>query len=108
MESVPPGVDGAKVRASNFIPVCLCVCEGWNSQVLGLSANRESSLGDPDGLASDSTLGSSQRSVEQALAIGDAVCHCVLEVWVCVHSDEVASGDDLVEIRIGGLGPGER
>ena len=98
MKSVPPGVDATKVGASNLIPVGLCVCERWNSQVLRLSADRPSSLGDPDGLASNSALGSSQGRVEQALALGNAVGHCILEVGVCVHSDEVAGANDLVEI----------
>jgi hypothetical protein len=58
--------------------------------VLGLSAHGPSSLGDPNILASNGSLSCSQSGVEQALAIIDAVDHGVLEVWVRVHSDEVA------------------
>jgi hypothetical protein len=105
LESIPPSVDAAKVGASNLIPVSLSVGKTWNSKVLGLSANGESSLGDPDGFVSDSALGSSQRGVEQALSIRDAVCHCILEIWVCIHSDEAAVANDQVEVRISRLSP---
>jgi hypothetical protein len=46
-------------------------------------------------------LGCSQRSIEQALTIVDAVGHCVLEIWVCIHSDEVAGVNDRVDATFG-------
>jgi len=94
LESIPPSVGDTKVGASNLVPVGLSVCKGRNSLVLGLSADGKSSLGNPDLLASNNIFGSSQRSVEQALSVRDAVCFRVLEVWVCVDSDKAAVADD--------------
>jgi hypothetical protein len=101
LKSEPPSVDSAEVGASDFVPVGLCVRGAWNCQVLGLSAHWPSSFGDPNGLASNCSLGCSQRSIEQALTIVDAVGHCVLEIWVCIHSDEVAGVNDRVDATFG-------
>jgi len=106
LKSEPPSVDSTEVGASDFIPVGLCVCGAWNGLILGLSAHWPSSLGDPNRLASNGSLSCSQRSIEQTLAIIDAVGHCVLEIWVCVHSDEVAGINDSVDPTFGPGSPG--
>jgi hypothetical protein len=56
LESVPPGVGGAEKGASNLIPVRLGVCSGWDGEILGRTADRPSSLSNPNRLSSNSGL----------------------------------------------------
>jgi len=88
-----------------LVVVSFRVIRAWDSLVLSLSANWETSLGDPDGLASNSSLSCSQSLIEQSLSLGDAVGHGVLEVWVRVHSDEVRGRDDSIDTT---FSPGEK
>lgn len=105
MKGEPPGVGSAEEGASDFVPVGLGVRKAGNGQVLGRSTYWPSSLGDPNGLASNSSLGYSQCGIEQTLTIVDTVGHGVLEVRVCVHSDEVTGVDDRVDATFGPASP---
>lgn len=54
------------------------------------------SLGDPTGLALGRVNGCLIRVVEEAVAVRDVVGHGILEVWIRVDAEEVASRDDRV------------
>lgn len=102
MEGEPVHVDLAKVGASNSVPVGLCVLDGGNGQVLGVSADGPSSLGDPDVLVADGGLHLREGIVEQTRSRVDGVRHGVLEVWVGVHAGPV---NGIRDGRVGGVGP---
>lgn len=103
LKSVPPSVGRTQKRARNLVPVCLGVLDGRDCITLGLTRGRPSSLGDPDGLGADGTLGVIKSLEEERFGIVDAVLLGVLEVWVGIVTNPVQSVDDL---RIGAVNPG--
>jgi len=86
-----------------LVPVGLGVSSARNGKVFSLSANRPSSLSDPDGLAADSILGVVEGFVEERCTLVNAVGLGVLEVWVGINTDPVTGIDDSV---VGSVDPG--
>jgi hypothetical protein len=102
LEGEPEHVHLAKVGASNSVPVGLSILDRWDGEVLGLSADGPSGLGDPDFLVANSALHLLERVLEQAGTSVDRVGHGVLEVRIGVHAGPVNSPSDS---RVGGVCP---
>ena len=77
-----------------MIPVGFRVVTAGNGFVDCLAADRETSLGDPDGLAGRRGLGGSKGIIEQALVVPDRVGHGVLEIGIGIHAEKVAGADE--------------
>lgn len=89
-----------------MVPVCLGVLRACDSLVLSRSGHGPASLSNPDRLALGSGLSLTKSVVEEGLTLVDAVGHGVLEVWVGVHSEPVASADECVVGAVHIRGPG--
>ncbi len=89
-----------------MVPVGLCVGSVGNGKVLSLAGNRPSSLGNPDRLAANSTLGVVEGFVEESSSLVDAIGFGVLEVWVGINTDPVGGTDDSVVGSVHPSSPG--
>lgn len=107
MKIVPPGVVLAeKKAAADLIPVGLGVGGARNSEVLGWTADRPASLGDPEWLALRSVGNVTESLLEEGSALVDTVDLSVLEVWVRVNTKEVNSADNVAVAAVDPGGPG--
>lgn len=71
-----------------------------------LATNRETGLGDPDGLSTNSSLNSTDGVVEKGLVLGDVIRHGRLEVGIGVDANKVTSIDHSLVRRVYPSGPG--
>lgn len=105
MESVPVSVDLSEAWAADSVPVLLCVLWAGNGEVLSLSADRPSSLGEPQLFSSNSSSGLAEcRLVESGTAI-NRVGESVLKVWECVDTDPVDGVNDSLVRTVDPRGP---
>ncbi len=106
MQRVPVGVDLAKGRAANLVPVALGIGNAGNRKIFGWAAYRPASLSNPDGFAADSGNCVVIGLPEGRVAVLDRIFHGVLEVRVCVSADEVAVVNNSLVRSIDPGGPG--
>jgi len=92
---IPPSVDLAEQKATtNLIPISFSILSGWDSLILGGAGKWPASLGNPDRLALRRGLSCLQGRVKERIAVADVIGHGVLEVWIRVHSQEIAGRND--------------
>ena len=103
LKGVPKGVDLSKGGTSNLVPVCLSIGNAGDGEVLRRPTDGPASLGDPDRLATHRRGGVVVCLPESLIPGLDGISHSVLKVWVRVHPDEVAGGDDRI---VGAIDPG--
>lgn len=95
MEDVPVSVDLVEEQATaNVVPVGLCVSGRGNSQVLLVTADGPTGLGNPESFVVGGRVNLVDGIYEERLSVADAVAVGVLEVWVGVKTEPVNSLDD--------------
>lgn len=95
LENVPVSVDLVEKQATaNVVPVGLCVCGRGNGQVLLVTADGPTGLGNPERLAVGSRVDLVDGILEERLSAGDVVGVGVLEVRVGIETEPVDSLND--------------
>jgi len=79
-----------------LVPVSLSIGNAGNGQILSRAADRPASFGDPNRLATCSSSRVVVSLKECNIASLDGVVLSILEVRICVHTDEIRSSDDSV------------